>query len=143
MYGQADLPKELGSVEYQVYAGRRSEYGTEGLAMNLAQYGIRLGECSGPVAGADLRWKAPSPGVLIGASYGKIDLAAPDTRIGPIPRPLLATNRLTQGYAQWERGKLLTSTEFRVIAVADARPASPDLPSLAQLQHHGQLSAHQ
>lgn len=124
IYGRVDLPRSVGSVEYQVYAGRREQYRTE---TYLAQYGLRLGDCSGPAAGADLRWKSPLPGgLLIGASYGKTNLEAPDARMGSFPVPLHTAVRSVGGYAQWEKGKLLLSSEFRVIATWQTRGPFPE-----------------
>lgn len=127
VYGRADLPAKLGSLEYEVYAGRRAQSRVEGLATYLAQYGLHLGDCGGPAIGGDLRWKPPLPGLLVGTSFGKTNLSAPDAGMGSFPIPMLMAARSVAGYAQWEKGKLLMSAESRIIANWQTRGPFPQM----------------
>ena len=117
LYGEIGLGKHLGALSWSAFGGRRTQRRNEGFVMTMASEGIALGDCAGPIAGADVRWKAPVDGFLIGTAYSYTDLSAPNAMLGPMPFPV--GTRLTQEqlYAQYEKGKLTLSAEGRLSPV--------------------------
>ena len=113
LYGQVSPWKKLGTFEYQGFGGIRSQNAVDGLAMGLAAEGIRMGDCNGPMAGADLRWRTPLEGLMFGGSYVYTDISSTNATAGPYPFPLDIVYRVKEGYAQYEKGKLVLSGEWR------------------------------
>jgi len=68
IYGEIALPHNLGDLSYTAYGGKRSDSIYSGYPYLLSQYNIRFNSFGGPQYGADLRWKTPLKGLLIGAS---------------------------------------------------------------------------
>jgi len=92
IYGSVRLPKNLGSVNYTAYGGRREDNIHGGypylLAHILPGKGIYLTKLGGPIYGGDLRWKAPLRGLLVGASRLNEQIAASGTtNLGPVNAP--------------------------------------------------------
>ncbi len=85
LYGEFALGKHYGTLAYQAYGGARIQGRGEGLDLVLAPQGFNVGRNTGPVGGVDLRWRTPLEGLTVGAAYSKIDLTAPDARLGAIP----------------------------------------------------------
>ena len=113
IYGEVSPFKKLGSIEYQGFGGLRSQSRIEGFGMTMAEQGVWMGDCSGPMMGADLRWRTPLPGLLVGASYVHTDVSAPDSKAGPYPFPIEIVYSLKHVYAQYEKGKFVLSGEWR------------------------------
>jgi hypothetical protein len=69
IYGNIPLHKHLGSLSYTVYAGRSREDKYGGFRDVSLQQGRERTGGSGWIAGGDLRWVNPAPGVTVGASW--------------------------------------------------------------------------
>ena len=114
LYGESGSLKGVGSIEAQAFGGLRSQPRVEGFGMSMASQGVRLAECNGPVAGADVRWRLPVNGLMLGATYTHTEVSAPDSAAGPYPFPIRVRYQLEQVYGQFEKGKLTLSGEWRV-----------------------------
>ena len=113
VYGEVSPSKKFGSIEYQGFGGLRSQSRVEGFATTMAEQGVQLGTDSGPMAGADVRWRTGLEGLMLGASYVHTDLSAPDSKAGPYPFPIETIYSMKHVYAQYERGKMVLSGEWR------------------------------
>ena len=114
IYGEFHLSKRLGTFTYQAFGGIRSQPRNEGFAISMAEQGTSVGDINGPIGGIDLRWKTPLEGLALGAAYAKVRLDAPNAKTGLFPSPF--TDRYQQEllYAQFERGKVTLSAEWKL-----------------------------
>ena len=113
LYGDIGLGKRGGALSWSAFGGSRGQRRNEGFVMSMASLGIAIGDCSGTIAGGDLRWKAPLDGLLMGASYSHTDLSAPNATMESWPLPVTTTTEQRQLYAQYEKGKFTLSAEYR------------------------------
>ncbi len=100
--------------------------------MSMASMGVTLGECAGTLAGADLRWKTPVDGLLVGAAYSNSDLSANDAFVQSVPLPVTTNSQQRRLYSRYEKGKLTLSTEWSSAPTRLALgPGVIELPSRA------------
>ena len=107
--------------------------------MSMAAQGVRLAECNGPVAGADVRWRLPVNGLMLGATYTHTEVSAPDSTAGPYPFPIRVRYQLEQVYGQFEKGKFTPSGEWRVNPVWLVLGPAPEIQPSAGLVCDGEL----
>ena len=124
-YGEFRLPGKTGSISWQAFAGSRSQDPDEGLVLGLTEEGVTLGDASGPTMGADVRWKAPFSGLLVGASYQKTTLNAPGALADGVPAPGQFKYETQDFYAELERGKLKLDAEWNIEPSRDRYGAGP------------------
>jgi hypothetical protein len=125
IYGNIGL-KRLGGLAYTVYGGQRPSdmgsgfvYGLETSSLVNGNYIVSIGKkidsYGGPVYGADLRWTTPLPGLLLGASYSKMDITTHGYYLSS-NRPYTQTTDLDNTiatYAQYTRGNFTFAGEYR------------------------------
>lgn len=129
IYGDLSLRK-AGSLSYTVYGGQRPSdmqggfvYGlstsslvtTPSGPVYLIAIGKKIDSYGGPVYGADLRWTTPVKGLMVGASYMKLDTTTRGSYVSN-GRPYInhtLINRIYAGYAQFTVGNLTLSAEGR------------------------------
>jgi hypothetical protein len=121
IYGDIRLKNNLGTVSYTAYAGHRSDSIYDGYTLLEQTNGVYLKSQGGLQYGADLRWKTPLKGLLVGVSRINQDITA----TGSSPNPLDPTGPLVpftssskavwtnQFYGQYVRGKLRIDSEYR------------------------------
>lgn len=68
LYGDVRL-KRLGSLAYTGFAGNASDTPDSGYIYSLKAAGINMTQYHGLIAGGDLRWNTPLPGLMVGAAY--------------------------------------------------------------------------
>src|SRR5581483_5444342 len=66
LYGDVPLGKRGGTISWSAFGGRKEQHRNEGFYLLMASIGAALGDMSGPIAGADVRWKTPLDGFAIG-----------------------------------------------------------------------------
>lgn len=113
LYGDIGLGKHRGTLSWSAFGGRRAQRRNEGFVMTMTSMGISLDDCAGAMEGADVRWKTPVDGLLVGAAYSSTDLSAPHASIGSIPMPVTTNIQQRQFYSEYEKGKLTLATEWR------------------------------
>jgi hypothetical protein len=121
VYGDIQLKDNLGTLSYTAFAGHRSDSIYDGYPLLLQSQGIYLKSQGGLQYGADLRWKTPIKGLLVGATRINQDITA----TGSSPNPLDPTGPLVpftstskaewtnQFYGQYVKGKLRIDSEYR------------------------------
>ena len=125
IYGNIPL-KKLGALDYTVYGGQRPSdmgsgfvYGLETSSLLNGQYIVAIGKkidsYGGPVYGADLRWTTPRPGLLVGASYSKLDVTTHGYYLSNhLPYTQFTTGDNTiASYVQYTVGSLTFAGEYR------------------------------
>jgi hypothetical protein len=131
LYGDISI-KRLGSLSYTLYGGVRPNDAEGGYLFGLStssrvtnpdgsfKYVLSstktLDYYGGPVFGADLRWTTPIHGLLVGASYMKLDITTTGTYTKPttIPyRMVTLNNPTTAFYAECAVGNLKLAGEYR------------------------------
>jgi hypothetical protein len=121
LYGSVSLPNRLGAVSYTAYAGRRRDSIHSGYPYLLSQFGTQFREFGGLQYGGDLRWNAPVPGLLLGASRLNQDTEGTGSSVDPANRsggriPFSECSKsdwMNQFYGQFSRGKLRIDSEYR------------------------------
>jgi len=121
VYGNLALRRHLGEVSYTAYVGHRSDSLYSGSAYASAQYGVQVASFGGLQYGADLRWKTPLTGLMVGASRLSEDV----TQTGKFTNPLnpaaglvpfsevSKTDGINQFYSAYTAGKLRIDSEYR------------------------------
>jgi hypothetical protein len=122
VYGSIPLKRKLGDLSYTAYAGHRSDslYSGYPYLLSHTAVAIRFNSYGGLQYGADLRWKTPARGLLVGASRLNADITGRGTRSeyldAPGGSPFLETTKAewtNQFYGQYTRGKLHLDSEYR------------------------------
>ena len=113
-YGDIPLSHKLGTISWQGFAGERTQDPDEGFALDLAESGVAVGDASGPTEGADVRWKTPLSGFIVGASYQKTTLKAPDALSDGVATPAAFRYTTFDYYVEFERGKLKLDAEWNI-----------------------------
>lgn len=117
LYGDVPLSKRWGSLVYSLYFGDYYYSSSDGLTQGFKETGLNFANTpGGKTPGADLRWKTPLRGLLVGASTQRVDargtLANGTFRIAPYYS--------TTGYAQYDAHKLFLAYQYaRTIAHQD------------------------
>jgi hypothetical protein len=84
VYGTINLRRNLGDLSYTVYAGHRSDSLYSGYPYLLSQFGTRFKTFGGLQHGADLRWRTPVKGLLVGVSRLDQDTQGNGTSVDPL-----------------------------------------------------------
>jgi len=121
VYGDIFLKHGLGDLYYTAYAGHRSDSAYSGYPYYFASFGAHIANLGGLQYGADLRWKTPLKGVLIGASRTNEDSSAKGTAINPfnpaaglVPYSEFSKADWTnQFYGQYTVRRLRIDSEYR------------------------------
>lgn len=114
VYGEVHPGKRGGSVAYQVFAGSRTEDPSDGLSIGLGEEGLVLGGTSGPTWGGDIRWTTPVNGWILGVSYLKNNLRAPNALDNGVPTSYQLKYSTWDFYSQLEYKKITLSTEWNI-----------------------------
>jgi hypothetical protein len=114
VYGEVHPGKRGGSIAYQVYGGTRSVDSNSGFIIGAAESGTALGDTSGPTWGADVRWNSPISGWIIGASYLRNDLKAPEATTTGLPTPYQLKYTTEDFYTQYDYKKLTLAVEWNI-----------------------------
>jgi hypothetical protein len=119
IFGDVSLPGKWGTLSYNGYAGHREDSKYGGYPYLLAPVGIHLTSYGGLQYGADLRWKTPLKGLLVGASRMNEDISGKGSFSGlpgiP-PGPYSETSKadwINQFYLQYSWRKLEFDAEYR------------------------------
>ncbi|MGA2118874.1 MAG: hypothetical protein ABSH56_29500 [Bryobacteraceae bacterium] len=112
LYGDIGLGKRAGTLSWSAFGGRKAQRQNEGFVMTMASMGISLGDCTGTIEGADVRWKAPVDGLQIGAAFSNTDLSAPHASMSSWPVPLSSNDQQRKLYSEYEKGKVTLSAEW-------------------------------
>jgi hypothetical protein len=121
IYGDIALPHRLGELSYTAYAGHRSDSIYSGYAYLLRQWDTYLNDLGGLQYGADLRWKLPIRGLLVGLSRIDQDISAHGKMLDYFnPRngivPYFESSKAdwsNQFFAEYERGRFRVDGEYR------------------------------
>jgi hypothetical protein len=121
VYGSIRLKSHFGDVSYTVYAGHRSDSLYSGNAYVSAQYHVYISSFGGLQYGADLRWKTPVKGVLIGASRLSEDVTGKGKIINPLNpgaglvpySEVSKADGISQFYSQYNMRRLRIDSEYR------------------------------
>lgn len=125
LYGEVPL-RNLGSLSYTFWAGRREDGMDGGYPYLLSALGGHLTSYGGFQVGEDLRWTTPLPGLLVGASHlgaeiegeGVWDFIVPGAPPGTPAVKVLSrehSNRdwTNQFYGQYVLGNLRVASEYQ------------------------------
>jgi hypothetical protein len=121
IYGGVSLRHKLGDLSYTVYAGHRSESKYSGYPYLLSQFGTHFKSYGGLQYGADLRWRTPIKGLLIGVSRMDQDISGKGTSVSPLNPtggiiPFSESSKAdwtNQFYGEYTLGKLRIDSEYR------------------------------
>ena len=121
IYGRIPLPRQLGDLDYTVYAGHRSDSIYSGYPYLISQFGILLKSLGGLQYGADLRWSTPLKGLLLGGSRMDQDTTGKGSGVNPtnfaagvVPYSEFSKADWTnQFYGEYEVGRLQIDSEYR------------------------------
>jgi hypothetical protein len=121
LYGDISLKHKLGDLSYTVYAGHRSDSIYSGYPYLLSQYNVQITSLAGLQYGADLRWRTPLKGLLVGASRLDQDITGKgsgldffDLAEGIVPYSEFSKSDWTnQFYGEFVVGKLRIDAEYR------------------------------
>src|ERR1700689_5493906 len=121
IYGVIRLKDNLGTLSYTAFVGHRSDSIYDGYPLLLQSQEVFLKSQGGLQYGADLRWKTPLKGLLIGISRVNQDITAtgaspdPANPTGPLV-PFVSNSKTewtNQFYGQFTKGKLQIDSEYR------------------------------
>ncbi|MGA7446409.1 MAG: hypothetical protein WBQ43_10445 [Terriglobales bacterium] len=117
VFGDIRLGSKLGTLSYTAYGGHRQNSPHGGAAYLLDSDGLRFDSLGGPQYGADLRWKTPLDGLLVGASrqiQDNTSVYTVELPTGPIQlRGSDRSDWANQFYGEYSWKKLLLDAEFR------------------------------
>jgi hypothetical protein len=121
IYGDIQLKHDLGLLSYTAFVGHRSDSIYDGYTLLEQSQGVYLKSQGGLQYGADLRWKTPLKGLLVGASRINQDITATGSSANPLDPtgPLVAFTSSSkavwtnQFYGQYVKGKLRIDSEYR------------------------------
>jgi hypothetical protein len=121
IYGNVALLHKLGDLSYTGYAGHRNDSKYSGYPYLLSQFGTHFKSYGGLQYGADLRWRTPIKGLLIGASRMNEDITGKGTSLNPYNptggviaySESARANWTNQFYGEYTVGKLRIDSEYR------------------------------
>lgn len=127
LYGNISLRKlKAGELAYTAYGGNRGSdpesgfvYGLETSSLVNGNYIVSIGKkidsYGGPVYGADLRWTPPLKGLLVGASYMKLDVTTHGYYLSNhLPyTQYTTTDKTIATYVQYTNGNFTFAGEYR------------------------------
>jgi len=128
LYGDVSL-RRFGSLSYTIYAGQREDTQHGGYIYMLRDRGINMSAYGGLQRGADLKWRTPIKGLMIGGSHmdedtmgsGKgtctaaVPISCPEwnARTNGIYSENSIKNQTNFGYADFTIGNLRLNGEYR------------------------------
>jgi len=120
VYGQLPLGESFGKLEYRGFGGERV-IGTDDVTLQpLRDYGMTAPSgVNGPTYGGTLRWNAPIPGLLFGASENSGSFSGAVV-LGPLNGTLSIVRHQTYYFGKYERNRILLAGEYSVYHVASA-----------------------
>ena len=121
IYGKISLRRRLGVLAYTAYIGHRSDSIYSGYPYYLSSFGAQIKSFGGLQYGADLRWKTPLKGLLIGASRMNEDITGKGSAINPFDPgaglvPYSESSKAdwtNQFYGEYTVGKFRVDSEYR------------------------------
>ena len=121
IYGDISLKHRLGDLSYTAYAGHRSDSIYSGYPYYLSSFGARITSFGGLQYGADLRWRNPVKGLLIGASRLNEDITGRGSALNPfnLAAGLVPYSEASkadwanQFYGRYTVGRLRIESEYR------------------------------
>jgi hypothetical protein len=121
VYGNIFLKRDFGELSYTAFVGHRSDSIYSGYPYWLSGFGARITSYGGLQYGADLRWKTPLKGLLIGASRLDEDITGRGLGINPFNFaaglvPYTESSKAdwtNQFYGEYTTGKLHIDSEYR------------------------------
>jgi hypothetical protein len=121
IYGDIRLKNNLGTLSYTAYVGHRSDSIYDGYTLLEQSQGVDLKSQGGLQYGADLRWKTPLKGLLVGVSRINQDITATGASTNPVnptgPLVPFTSNSnavwTNQFYGEYTKGKLRVDSEYR------------------------------
>jgi hypothetical protein len=121
IYGSISLKRRLGDLSYTAYAGHRSDSIYSGYPYLLSQFETIFTSFGGLQYGADLRWRTPMKGLLIGASRLNQDTEGKGTSVNQLNRgggriPYSESSKsdwTNQYYGEYRVSKLRIDAEYR------------------------------
>jgi hypothetical protein len=121
VYGNISLRHRLGDLSYTAYAGHRSDSIYSGYAYFLSQYATYIKSFGGLQYGADLRWRTPVQGLMVGASRLDEDITGKGVGVSPFNymagvQPYYESSKAdweNQVYGEYARGKVQIDAEYR------------------------------
>jgi hypothetical protein len=133
LYGNIPVNKALGSLSYTAYAGR-SPYDKYGGFRDVAlQQGRQITGDSGWIAGVDLRWSNPAPGLTVGGSWMHQSTAGGGTLLAQqTPFSRTKETQMSVFYADYVLGNLHISGEYSRNPKTVHFVATPAIPLLRQ-----------
>lgn len=118
VYGQILLPPRFGDLSYTAFAGHRNDSLRSGYAYLLTAWQADIHSLSGLQYGADVRWKTPLKGLLVGASRMNEELTADMVLKLFDPQGVHVVDSTKSDwtndfYGQYAKGKLNVDAEYR------------------------------
>ena len=121
IYGKISLRRRLGVLAYTAYIGHRSDSIYSGYPYYLSSFGGQIKSFGGLQYGADLRWKTPLKGLLIGASRLNEEITGKGLAINPFNPgeglvPYSASSKAdwtNQFYGEYTVGRFRVDSEYR------------------------------
>jgi hypothetical protein len=127
VYGTLALGPKLGKLEYRGFGGEIAIGPNDGYWVNFKEQGIALTNgLSGVSAGTALHWKTPLPGLMLGASFTRLNKssspfvdtyvvpAGPSTGVTITTPGALVLNPINepQVFARYEKKRLMVAAEY-------------------------------
>ena len=121
IYGKISLRRRLGVLAYTAYIGHRSDSIYSGYPYYLSSFGGQIKSFGGLQYGADLRWKTPLKGLLIGASRLNEEITGKGLAINPFNPgeglvPYSESSKAdwtNQFYGEYTVGRFRVDSEYR------------------------------
>ena len=121
IYGDVTLEHKLGDLSYTGYVGHRSDGEYGGYRYYLDSFGAQIKSYGGLQYGADLRWRTPLMGLLMGVSRLNEDITGKGLAINPfnpgaglVPYSEFSKADWTnQFYGEYTKGRLRIDSEYR------------------------------
>ncbi len=109
-----------GVLSYTAYAGDRRDSKHGGYTALLSPFGINLSSYGGLQYGADLRWRTPLKGLMVGVSRMNEQIVGKGTYTSDVPiiprgpyKEWSKADWTNQYFGQYTRGKLTVDSEYR------------------------------
>ena len=120
IYGDVPFPQHVGDISYTAFVGHRSDSIYSGYPYLISQWGVFFHSLGGLQYGADLRWKTPVKGLLIGVSRINQEITGKGSflnLLNPSAGRLAETSTraywTNQFYGEYRLGKLDFNAEYR------------------------------
>jgi hypothetical protein len=134
IYGTLNLSQQLGKLEYRGWSGTTALSSNDGYLIAFKEAGIEMPNgISGVNNGAALRWRTPLPGLMIGASFKRLNkqssiaTTANGALTGSFNVPAFSQPDF---FARYEKDKVMVAGEYLRTAIPGANFQFPGLPTL-------------